>query len=83
MLKKSSLPANIKVSSDVAHGELRVGISADVGDLERDTREGGIGLANTRARLNQMYANRAVITLNRLKPQGVEVLIKLPASTRL
>ncbi len=82
-VEKCSLPANIKVSGDVAHGELRVGISADVGDLERDTREGGIGLANTRARLNQMYANRAVITLNRLKPQGVEVLIKLPASTLL
>ncbi len=79
-VEKTSLPANIKVSGETVEGELRLGISADVGDLERDTRDGGIGLANTRARLNQMYANRASMTLTSLKPLGVEVLIKLPAS---
>ncbi len=78
-VEKTSLPANINVSGNIAHGELRLGISANVGELERDAREGGIGLANTRARLNQLYENRASITLNRLNPRGVEVHIKLPA----
>ncbi len=79
-VEKTSAPAIIEVSGGITNGELRLGISANVGELERDAREGGIGLANTRARLNQLYANRASITLHRLEPRGVRVQIKLPAS---
>ena len=40
--------------------------------------ESGIGLANTRRRLERFYAGRANLDLNSLQPSGLEVRIDLP-----
>ncbi len=80
-VEKTTSLSSIKVLGRLDGDALRLTVSANVGALERDTREGGIGLANTRARLNQIYegsATRATIALIPLQPQGVEVVINLP-----
>ena len=77
-VEKTTSPANIIVAAYIAANALEISVSADVGALEREARDGGIGLANTRARLKQMYESRAHINLIALQPHGVEVLITLP-----
>ena len=79
-VEKSTAISNIKVIGHIEDNLLKLKVIADVGSLERDAREGGIGLANTRARLNQLYADDATITLTALIPRGVEVIISLPVS---
>jgi two-component system, LytTR family, sensor kinase len=80
-VEKTTSPANITVTAHVAANELKISVSTDVGALEREARDGGIGLANTRARLNQMYESSANINLIALQPRGVDVLITLPHHT--
>ena len=80
-VEKSTTISNISVSGHINENFLKLMVNADVGLLERDAREGGIGLANTRARLNQLYAGVATISLTPLSPQGVEVVISLPIAT--
>jgi two-component system, LytTR family, sensor kinase len=79
-VEKTTSAATIIVTGHVIADELRLSVSADVGTLERDAREGGIGLANTRNRLKQMHDGAAKISLAPLQPQGVEVLIQIPKS---
>ena len=80
-VEKTTSLARINLLGHLDGDALRLTVSTNVGTLERDARDGGIGLANTRARLSQMYegsATRATIALIPLQPQGVEVVINLP-----
>jgi two-component system, LytTR family, sensor kinase len=78
-VEKTTSPANIIVAAHIIANELKISVSTDVGALEREARDGGIGLANTRARLKQMYERSANINLIALQPRGVDVLITLPS----
>lgn len=78
-VEKTTSPANIIVAAHIIANELKISVSTDVGALEREARDGGIGLANTRARLHQIYEGSASITLAPLQPRGVDVLITLPS----
>ncbi len=42
------------------------------------TREGGVGLANTRARLRELYGTKADLTLTQRDAGGLDVEIRLP-----
>jgi two-component system, LytTR family, sensor kinase len=79
-VEKTVSAANITVAGSMIADVLQLSVSASVGTLERDARAGGIGLANTRDRLEQMYGGAAKISLTPLQPQGVDVLIQIPIS---
>jgi two-component system, LytTR family, sensor kinase len=58
---------------------LQISVSDDGPGLDGFAPNGrGIGLANTRARLQQLYGSRHRFTLRSARPSGLEVLIELP-----
>jgi LytS/YehU family sensor histidine kinase len=50
-------------------------------DPNKDNNHGGIGLSNTRSRLNHLYGNSAKLQLLPLAQGGLEVHIELPFRT--
>ena len=61
---------------------LRLEIRNQSGTLDPDgTRPSGVGLANTRARLEQLYGDRQGLELRGLRPNGVSAELVLPWHT--
>ena len=59
------------------HLEVR-NLSSTLADKPRQLPERGIGLANTRARLEQLYGNRQQFVLRNLEPTGVCAELSVP-----
>jgi len=59
------------------HLEVR-NLSSTLDDNPAQLRERGVGLANTRARLEQLYGNRQQFVLRRLEPAGVCAELSIP-----
>jgi two-component system LytT family sensor kinase len=65
-------------------GALVLEVSNDGPPLREDWNRGeGIGLSNTRARLQQLYGSNAVLELQSRLPTGVVARIRIPFSTEL
>jgi two-component system, LytTR family, sensor kinase len=71
----------VVIAAGIEEGDLLVSISDNgpgVTSFEPDGRSGGLGLQNTRARLDQMYGDRAELSL-RARPDGGAVAeIRIP-----
>jgi len=66
------------------HGqELLLQVKNRASDLGSDTEPSGngVGLKNTRARLQQMYGDQASLELTQLSPRGVCATVKLPVES--
>jgi len=72
--------ADIRVDIRALDGGVQMRVCSSVGVLERESREGGIGLSNTRQRLAQTYGERASLFLSAGSSGGVEVTVTVPAS---
>ncbi len=70
----------VRVSARVAGGQLRLQV-ADSGQGFTKSSGGGMGLANTRARLAAMYGPAAQLSLGLNRPRGVIATISLPYAT--
>ncbi|CAG1015017.1 two-component system, LytTR family, sensor histidine kinase AlgZ [Burkholderiaceae bacterium] len=74
----NAAPTHLRVSATAERGMLELVVADSAGRLEGGERPGGIGLANTRARLAALYGEAAGVTLAR--EGGATVLrIWLPA----
>jgi hypothetical protein len=79
---------NVVLRAEAANGRLRVKIENDQAEddqavLRRDSpfRHRGVGLANTRARLQQMYGFEATLETHATANRTYEVRISMPFST--
>ena len=75
---QSGSHADIRVDIRAIEGGVQMRIYSSVGVLERDSREGGIGLSNTRQRLAHTYGERASLSMSAGLPGGVEVTVTIP-----
>jgi hypothetical protein len=76
-------PISVTVHAARVNGTMRIEVVDDgVGLLEDTTRKRGIGVANTRARLEQLYGERArvewLMADGRVNTRGTRVEIQLP-----
>ncbi len=72
--------AEIRVDIRAIEGGVQMRVCSNVGVLERDNREGGIGLSNTRQRLAHTYGARASLVMSAGSPSGVEVTVTVPCA---
>lgn len=72
----------IQISACVDRGNLLLSVADDGEGLtaipERSANSGGVGLANTRDRLQELYGERQSFWLSRTEPHGLTVSIRLP-----
>jgi two-component system LytT family sensor kinase len=68
----------IEVRSRRAGGVLCLSVRDNGGGLTGSSVEEGVGLSNTRARLEQLYPRQHKFTLANAAPGGVEVTLELP-----
>ena len=79
-------PVRVRVAAAVAGRRLRVSVTDDGPGLEpRQARwsgpaheSGGIGLTNTRRRLEELYGDDHALTLRRIPDVGTEAAVELP-----
>lgn len=77
---------HIRISGHVLNERLVLELADDGPGLNGDERPRagrGVGLANTRERLRQMYGNRFALELTRGRPSGLRVIIAVPYETRI
>lgn len=72
-------PVTVSVSGQVIGGRLRLTVANSGTPPEREHRNGGIGLANTRERLSSLYGDAASVTLMPGADSGSVLTITLPA----
>jgi sensor histidine kinase YesM len=91
-ISRQSAPGRLAIRAAHRHGRLRLQVEdngpgptlvgeADApapGDLLARSRAGGVGLANTRARLEHLYGAGGHLTLARATPRGMIVTIEIP-----
>jgi len=78
-IAKSILPGHIDITAARENGYVRIEIADNgigYGGAERD----GLGLSNTRARLQQLYGNRHQFRINNIEGGGCRVTLTLPLS---
>lgn len=75
---RSAGPTALRVSASVEGGVLELVVADSAARLESHERPGGIGMANTRARLAALYGDAAGVTLARESAATV-LRIRLPA----
>ncbi|HEX6707974.1 MAG TPA: histidine kinase [Albitalea sp.] len=75
---QSSAPVEVRVSGEVLGDRLELSVTDSAGQLARDARPGGIGLANTRERLAALYGDAASVALSR-DAAGTVLRLRLPA----
>lgn len=77
---RSSMAGNIKISASRANGllEIRVHDDGPGFHIESASHNRGIGIANTQARLNQLYSDAANLSVENGKNGGAVVTITLP-----
>jgi two-component system sensor histidine kinase AlgZ len=87
-IAKRSQGGNVVLRAESANGRLRVKIENDQAEddqpvLQRETSfpHRGVGLANTRARLEQMYGYEATLETHATANGTYEVRISMPFST--
>lgn len=87
-IAKRAQGGNLVLRSEAANGRLRIKIENDQAEsdqavLPRDSpfRHRGVGLANTRARLQQMYGFEATLETHATATRTYEVRISMPFST--
>jgi two-component system, LytTR family, sensor kinase len=80
-IARSPGPGRIEVSADATADRLRLAVrDSGMGLPKVAAIREGVGLSNTRARLRQLYGDRASLTLASLKGGGTEVVVLLPIS---
>ena len=72
-------PVRVSVSGVVVDGRLRLTVANSGTPPEREHRDGGIGLANTRERLSSLYGDAASVTLAPGADGGSVLTLILPA----
>jgi hypothetical protein len=70
--------SRVAISAFVSNQELVLRVFNSEGKLDASSRDGGIGLSNTRERLLRLYRTLARLDLKGQATGGVEVLIALP-----
>ena len=72
----------VEVCAERANGHLRLTVRDDgEGIGEKDFESGGIGLANTRARLEKLYGAEQRFEISEARARGLEVAITIPFHT--
>ena len=72
-------PVRVSVSGVVVDGRLRLTVANSGTPPEREHRDGGIGLANTRERLSSLYGDKASVALAPGADGGSVLTLILPA----
>jgi two-component system LytT family sensor kinase len=72
----------VRVSAKIRDGVLEIEVKNFASDLNETavTTGHGVGLRNTRARLEQMYGDAASVVLERMEPRGVCARVHLPVN---
>jgi len=78
-IAKSILPGHIDITAARENGYVRIEI-ADNGIGYGGAEHDGLGLSNTRARLQQLYGNRHQFRINNIEGGGCRVTLTLPLS---
>jgi sensor histidine kinase YesM len=70
----------LEIRSERAGDSLKISISDDGPGLENNSviEESGVGLANTRARLEQLYGSQQSLELTGKPSQGLQVMLTIP-----
>jgi two-component system, LytTR family, sensor kinase len=76
-LSRRARPGSLTITAQVRSAQLELVVTDDGVGLPADPRE-GVGLANVRARLNQMYGDAARLSLAPGEQGGVTARIVLP-----
>ena len=74
----------LKISAKVQHGTLVLQLSdtgPGLGNGNGDQKSSGVGLKNTRARLQQLYGETQAFTLAPNEPSGLTITINMPYET--
>lgn len=89
-IAKSPNGGTIELDADVLHNQLSIQLSddgpgiADIPVAMRDRIEGqhgGVGLANTRERLHELYGAAHSFELENIEPRGLRITIRIPYSS--
>jgi hypothetical protein len=77
---RSLEPVRIAVAAERAGGELVLRVADDARPVEASARRvgGGLGIANSRRRLHQLYGAAASLAARPLDGRGFEVVVRLP-----
>jgi two-component system LytT family sensor kinase len=72
-------PGRVAISADRTGDQLRIAVVDDGPGLDASATNGnGVGLANTRARLAELYGEQQGVTLEAWPPKGARVTVTLP-----
>lgn len=72
-------PAKVRIGADMDGARLRLSVTDNGPGFNGDTPEGtGVGLANTRARLEELYGDEAALRLESPAGGGARVVIEIP-----
>ncbi|HJW27820.1 MAG TPA: histidine kinase [Saprospiraceae bacterium] len=74
----TSHPGSIRIYSRLADDQFIIGVENEGSPVEWKNFRPGIGIANTKERLNQLYAARAAFSLQNLPDRKVSATITLP-----
>lgn len=79
-IHRRSAPGLLEIAAERQGATLRITVRDDGPGFDADRREShdGVGLSNTRARLRQLYEDRARLTLMNAPTAGAIVAIELP-----
>jgi sensor histidine kinase YesM len=75
---RSSSAGKIEIRASHANGTLEIQVTDDGPGLDSTSPARGIGLANTRARLHQLYGDAAQLMVTNGEPGGAVVTMTLP-----
>lgn len=71
-------PGRVEIRATRADGRLELEVADNGAGISASPRPGAIGLANTRARLQQLYGDAHAFTLDSAPEEGTRVRISLP-----
>jgi two-component system LytT family sensor kinase len=77
-LSKTSAPVRIEVKSHLRDSILEIQVCDDGPGFSGESPGNGVGLTNTRARLEQLYGKRQSLRLDRLAGGGVVATVSMP-----
>ncbi|HEU4934944.1 MAG TPA: histidine kinase [Vicinamibacterales bacterium] len=80
-LGQSEEAVTIEVAATSANGSLALVVSDDGPGLQPNSGHSGIGLTNTRTRLERLYGDRARLVVEQAPERGVRVTMTLPIRT--
>lgn len=78
-IEPQSKPGRIELRSQRLNGQLQIEVRDNGSGLpDHSLKKEGIGLANTRARLQQLYGNRQTLELSNSSGGGLAVIVTIP-----